>query len=51
MFFIKKFVILNEVGLVVLKGVVIFGYEFLMIGYRISRFMYGIKISVDFDCK
>lgn len=51
MFFIKEFLILNEVGLVVLKGVVIFGYEFFMIGYRISRYMYGIKMSEEFDCK
>lgn len=47
----KKFVIPNEAGLAVLKGAVIFGHEPSTIGYRISRFTYGIKTSVDFDCK
>lgn len=47
----KEFLIPNEAGLAVLKGAVIFGHEPSTIGYRISRYTYGIKTSEEFDCK
>lgn len=39
------------VGLIVFKGVVIFGYCFIMIMLRILCFIYGIDIFLEFDFK
>lgn len=40
-----KLIIFVEVGLIVLKGVVIFGYKFFFIGFWIFYLMFGIVIS------
>lgn len=45
----KKVIILREVDLVVLKGVVICGYEFEKILGRICRYMYGVFVVKKFD--
>lgn len=42
-------VIFLEVGLVVFKGVVIFGYCFMIIKLRILWFIYGIDVCLLFD--
>lgn len=42
-------VIFLEVGLVVFKGVVIFGYCFMIIKLRILWFIYGIDVCLNFD--
>lgn len=44
-------VVLFEVGLVVFKGVVIFGYFLMIIMLRILWFIYGIYIVLEFDLK
>lgn len=40
----KYIVVLNEVFLVVLKGVVLFGYKFLLIIFWVVKFIYGVEI-------
>lgn len=50
-FSLVKFVVFLEVGLIVFKGVVIFGYCFIMIMLRILCFIYGIDIILVFDFK
>lgn len=42
-------VVFKEVGLVVLKGVVFFGYEFNEILVRVVRLMYGVCICEEYD--
>lgn len=44
-----KLVVFFEVGLVVFKGVVIFGYFLMIIMLRILWFIYGIGVVLDFD--
>lgn len=39
----------NEVGLVVLKGVVLFGYNFNIILERVVKYLYGIVLFEKFD--
>lgn len=55
---IKYFVFFNiwiifffECSIVVLKGVVIFGYNFCVVLVRICRYIYGIGIFEFFDSK
>lgn len=45
----KKVIILEEVGLVVLKGVVLCGYVFEKILGRVCRYMYGVDMIMKFD--
>lgn len=42
-------VVFFEVGFVVFKGVVIFGYFLMIIMLRILWFIYGIGVVLDFD--
>lgn len=42
----KCIVVLNEVFLVVLKGVVLFGYNFLIIVFWVVKFIYGVNILI-----
>lgn len=45
----KKFIILLEVGLVVVKGVVFYGYDFDIICFWICWYIYGEDICELFD--
>lgn len=50
-FFFIKFIFINEFGIVVLKGVVLFGYNFCVVFVRICRYIYGFSVLKDFDSK
>lgn len=45
----KYIIILKEVELVVLKGVVICGYEFEKILSWVCRYIYGVEVVIKFD--
>lgn len=44
----KRVIILNEFGLFVMKGVVLFGFNIIVIVFRICKYMYGISVRGDF---
>lgn len=44
-----RVIIFFEVGLVVLKGVVLFGYKFVIILFRVVKFIYGVVIIMNFN--
>lgn len=44
-----RVIIFFEVGLVVFKGVVLFGYKFVIISFRVVKFIYGVVIIMNFN--
>lgn len=44
-----RVIIFFEVGLVVLKGVVLFGYKFVIILFCVVKFIYGVVIIMNFN--